>query len=145
MATHERFREFMRIIFAKKSELLSLEHLLLHRNTGVRSYNNMLIFQPIIRYVCFVWLQPKQKVRIFTVLLLDCTRVRWKQSRFSCLWIKSNIKLNQVFEFDKNLQFISKIQNDFIGGAGYRSRYLSHAKRALYHLSYAPLLENIVT
>ena len=27
------------------------------------------------------------------------------------------------------------------GGAGYRSRYLSHAKRALYHLSYAPLPE----
>ena len=26
------------------------------------------------------------------------------------------------------------------GGAGYRSRYLSHAKRALYHLSYAPVL-----
>ena len=25
-----------------------------------------------------------------------------------------------------------------VGGAGYRSRYLSHAKRALYHLSYAP-------
>ena len=24
------------------------------------------------------------------------------------------------------------------GGAGYRSRYLSHAKRALYQLSYAP-------
>ena len=29
-----------------------------------------------------------------------------------------------------------------IGGAGYRSRYLSHAKRALYHLSYAPCLSN---
>ena len=27
----------------------------------------------------------------------------------------------------------------WFGGAGYRSRYLSHAKRALYHLSYAPL------
>ena len=27
-----------------------------------------------------------------------------------------------------------------LGGAGYRSRYLSHAKRALYHLSYAPWL-----
>ena len=27
------------------------------------------------------------------------------------------------------------------GGAGYRSRYLSHAKRALYHLSYAPIAE----
>ena len=26
------------------------------------------------------------------------------------------------------------------GGAGYRSRYLSHAKRALYHLSYAPVM-----
>ena len=26
------------------------------------------------------------------------------------------------------------------GGAGYRSRYLSHAKRALYHLSYAPVV-----
>ena len=25
------------------------------------------------------------------------------------------------------------------GGAGHRSRYLSHAKRALYHLSYAPV------
>jgi hypothetical protein len=29
-----------------------------------------------------------------------------------------------------------------IGGAGYRSRYFSHAKRALYHLSYAPSYEN---
>ena len=27
-----------------------------------------------------------------------------------------------------------------LGGAGYRSRYLSHAKRALYHLSYAPVV-----
>ena len=25
-----------------------------------------------------------------------------------------------------------------VGDAGYRSRYLSHAKRALYHLSYTP-------
>ena len=25
-----------------------------------------------------------------------------------------------------------------IGGAGYRSQYLPHAKRALYNLSYAP-------
>ena len=27
-----------------------------------------------------------------------------------------------------------------VGGAGYRSRYLSHAKGALYHLSYAPVI-----
>ena len=26
------------------------------------------------------------------------------------------------------------------GEAGYRSQYLSHAKRALYHLSYIPIL-----
>ena len=30
------------------------------------------------------------------------------------------------------------------GGAGYRSRYLSHAKRALYHLSYAPNVYRVV-
>ena len=30
-----------------------------------------------------------------------------------------------------------------LGGAGYRSRYLSHAKRALYHLSYAPITEKL--
>ena len=33
----------------------------------------------------------------------------------------------------------------WIGGAGYRSRYLSHAKRALYHLSYAPWNSRITT
>ena len=32
----------------------------------------------------------------------------------------------------------------FCGGAGYRSRYLSHAKRALYHLSYAPVVRKRV-
>ena len=37
----------------------------------------------------------------------------------------------------KNITKLKKIS----GGAGYRSRYLSHAKRALYHLSYAPNLE----
>ena len=30
------------------------------------------------------------------------------------------------------------------GDGGYRSPYLSHAKRALYHLSYAPSLEYIL-
>ena len=30
------------------------------------------------------------------------------------------------------------VKKSKVGGAGYRSRYLSHAKRALYHLSYAP-------
>ena len=34
-----------------------------------------------------------------------------------------------------------KISDKNFGGAGYQSRYLSHAKRALYHLSYAPIAE----
>ncbi|CAB0037046.1 unnamed protein product [Trichogramma brassicae] len=38
----------------------------------------------------------------------------------------------EVYKFEK------KCQKGSSGGAGYRSRYLSHAKRALYHLSYAP-------
>ena len=29
-------------------------------------------------------------------------------------------------------------QKVVLGAAGYRSPYLSHAKRALYHLSYSP-------
>ena len=35
-------------------------------------------------------------------------------------------------------QLFLKVVLKSCGGAGYRSRYLSHAKRALYHLSYAP-------
>ncbi len=38
----------------------------------------------------------------------------------------------------RSKDYLSKKSNRS-GGAGYRSRYLSHAKRALYHLSYAPL------
>ena len=34
---------------------------------------------------------------------------------------------------------VSLMKGKKVGGAGYRSRYLSHAKRALYHLSYAPI------
>ena len=34
--------------------------------------------------------------------------------------------------------FVMKIKKKSFGDAGYRSPYLSHAKRALYHLSYVP-------
>ena len=34
---------------------------------------------------------------------------------------------------------IIDMRKNMVGGAGCRSRYLSHAKRALYHLSYAPI------
>ena len=44
------------------------------------------------------------------------------------------------FPDDANIFFLLPISlgQNCPGGAGYRSRYLSHAKRALYHLSYAP-------
>ena len=31
------------------------------------------------------------------------------------------------------------------GDAGYRSRYLPHAKRALYHLSYTPTMSGYIS
>ena len=32
-------------------------------------------------------------------------------------------------------------EKKFVGDGGYRSPYLSHAKRALYHLSYVPWIQ----
>ena len=48
--------------------------------------------------------------------------------------------LQEHFLFNNNKEIYSNKLNrkKKFGGAGYRSRYLSHAKRALYHLSYAP-------
>ncbi len=43
---------------------------------------------------------------------------------------------------DVRYTYEKKMLKKWVGGAGYRSRYLSHAKRALYHLSYAPILVN---
>ena len=39
--------------------------------------------------------------------------------------------------FDNNTKTETK-EKEKTGGEGYRSPYLSHAKRALYHLSYTP-------
>ena len=40
-----------------------------------------------------------------------------------------------------NVNHMGQTFNKFVvGGAGYQSRYLSHAKRALYHLSYVPIV-----
>ena len=48
--------------------------------------------------------------------------------------------LHQVCQTFCHNQLEHTVKKKFVGGAGYRSRYLSHAKRALYHLSYAPQL-----
>ena len=47
-------------------------------------------------------------------------------------------KPTQTRETTLHLPHPKKGKKNELGGAGYRSRYLSHAKRALYHLSYAP-------
>ena len=68
---------------------------------------------------------------------------------------KSCGKIQNVLSFDRFLICIHKLlwilnsENDMIsilkglqkvfGDGGYRSPYLSHAKRALYHLSYVPI------
>ena len=44
---------------------------------------------------------------------------------------------NQVEAVDGKILRLPKIR-EAIGDAGYRSPYFSHAKRALYHLSYIP-------
>ena len=55
-----------------------------------------------------------------------------------CLKIEIKTAILGHFQITK-IDFTKKFQK-CCGGAGYRSRYLSHAKRALYHLSYAPVL-----
>ena len=40
---------------------------------------------------------------------------------------------------------MSFLRKNLDGDAGYRSPYLSHAKRALYHLSYIPFLSTETT
>ena len=50
----------------------------------------------------------------------------------------------QLFSHFKTIISLHRMtkKTKYFGGAGYRSRYLSHAKRALYHLSYAPWLNS---
>ena len=45
---------------------------------------------------------------------------------------------NPLREHDQELPYTRQKKMTKSGAAGYRSQYLSHAKRALYHLSYSP-------
>ena len=49
-----------------------------------------------------------------------------------CRWIFMKIKYSEIL----NVQFIESFVTIQNGETGYRSPYLSHAKRALYHVSY---------
>ena len=48
-------------------------------------------------------------------------------------------RCNCIFFYsEESLESHVRRRKSICGGAGYRSPYLSHAKRALYHLSYTP-------
>ena len=75
------------------------------------------------------WQSPKKQVlyyEYFCFLKLPPSCRQFSKKPFNSI---------TLFRVDGSKNFFCK---KVLGGAGYRSRYLSHAKRALYHLSYAP-------
>ena len=72
-------------------------------------------------------------------------RVRFPDDATFCFWRKWMCYLDENFYFNEHFEVRETKEWDkkkVFGGAGYRSRYLSHAKRALYHLSYAPCVKS---
>ena len=55
---------------------------------------------------------------------------------FQIIYLFAKILTNYEFMLSQSSK---KVKGRESGDAGYRSPYLSHAKRALYHLSYIPL------
>ena len=53
--------------------------------------------------------------------------------------VEFNSKLHFTISTNIDIQ-MSKVKQFILGEAGRRSLYLSHAKRALYHLSYIPVV-----
>ena len=79
------------------------------------------------------WQSPKKQVlyyEYFCFLKLPPSCRQFSKKPFNSI---------TLFRVDGSKKFFCK---KVLGGAGYRSRYLSHAKRALYHLSYAPSIQS---
>ena len=76
---------------------------------------------------------------------IDRTYQEWSSGRYvSIFHVTSKRKQKNCH---KNRRFWKYFHFELIkrfGDAGYRSRYLSHAKRALYHLSYTPVMADAV-
>ena len=81
-----------------------------------------------------IYAQGKKEVRIFVDVALSLHKYKMyiacMYGKYVCIY--SNIR--NVYT-KKNILGKKYHEN---GAAGYRSQYLSHAKRALYHLSYSP-------
>ena len=81
------------------------------------------------------WLEELDTVPCDKGLLPLCIRTRSLLKPRGCLF-KSRMFVSIKEKWGNKIQK----RNVWFGDAGYRSPYLSHAKRALYHLSYIPML-----
>ena len=84
----------------------------------------------------------KSNKKFECVILSDCCASSYYINTLNCDFVSLSIFLARTIKCARdstneecNLYLLEE-QN--FGGAGYRSPYLSHAKRALYHLSYTP-------
>ena len=86
-----------------------------------------------------ITLVDKKVIMLDSVVCIIISYFQWKCNN-STLDVRFYVMFTRSTRiFDANSK-VSKSKCKMVGGAGYRSRYLSHAKRALYHLSYAPIL-----
>ena len=81
-----------------------------------------------------VWRWGKTLIHRDFILLISLARKFDTLSYFTHIWgNKENGAWSKARWAEERI-----FRKKFIGDAGYRSPYLSHAKRALYHLSYIP-------
>ena len=102
-----------------------------------------------VEHDCVSWAKGLKAVHLtLTSLFVVSSSDFYEFSRMSLIWYFPMHLLHEnrwnfyhecsILKTSLVTQTSSKIPEKRIGGAGYRSPYLSHAKRALYHLSYTP-------
>ncbi len=82
---------------------------------------------PCLVYTLYSNVEQKKKLKVWTSLAFQ---VSFAMALFFWYFLAT--------ESDST----NKAKKETNGGDGYRSHYLSHAKRALYHLSYTPLMSD---
>ncbi len=84
--------------------------------------------------------------QFFSLLFFQPTRIRrrrrrrWEVAKNWVLLFSTGCHRQKEKETFPSWTKTERESNKCFGGDGYRSHYLSHAKRALYHLSYTPVL-----
>ena len=97
----------------------------------------------LIKSVSKKWTMELRGIDPRTSHMLSERSTTWATAPVHCSWIETckyecQALRNNVSKAHLTTQIKNKKQKMFLGAAGYRSPYLSHAKRALYHLSYSP-------